>query len=307
MRIGIPKALLYYKQSPLWFEFFSHLNQEVIVSIDTDITLIKDGSLLAPSEACMPVKIFFGHVSHLKNKVDYVFIPRVVSVEGKAYTCPKFLGLPDMIKACDDMPPVLTATFDYRNNRKDFYRSVLLLGSHFSKNPLKILRAYRKGVHSLKKHEENLIKVVSNKKSKRNGLKIALVGHPYNLFDKYASLNLVERLRLRGVQIVTQENIEKDKLMMPLTTLSKQLFWTYEKEVVGGAFHFLNNHEVDGIIYMLSFACGPDSLMQCVIENKAKEKPDIPLLSLVVDEHSAEAGLMTRVEAFLDMLERKKK
>lgn len=303
MKIGIPKALLYYKQSPLWFEFFKKLDQEVIISSDTDISMINDGALLAPSESCMPVKIFYGHVNSLKNSVDYVFIPRVVSVEGQAYTCPKFLGLPDMIKAQKDMPPVLTATFDYRNNRKNFYLSVIKLGSAFTKNPLKILKAYKKGVQKIKEYEEKLLK----REEKKGKLQVALIGHPYNLFDKFASLNLIERLQNKNISVTTQENVEREKLVSSLSNLEKELFWTYEKEVVGGAFHFLKNKNVDGIIYLLSFACGPDSLMQGIIENKAREQTEVPLLSLVVDEHSAETGLLTRVEAFLDMLERKKR
>jgi predicted nucleotide-binding protein (sugar kinase/HSP70/actin superfamily) len=303
MKIGIPRALLYYKQGPLWLEFFRNLRAEIIVSNDTDISLLNEGSLLAPSESCMPVKIFFGHVKELVNKVDYVFIPRVVSVEGTAYTCPKFLGLPDMIEACEDMPPVLTATFDYRNDRKNFYRSVISLGQKFTKNPLKIIKAYKSGMRVLRKHEHLLYR----KTLKQGGLKVAVVGHPYNIYDKFASLNVIERLEKQGISVITQENLQRGDLLKALEGLPKKLFWTYEKEVVGGAFYFMDSTEVDGVVYMLSFACGPDSLMQKIIEQKAKNNLRVPLLTLVVDEHSSETGLLTRVEAFIDMLERKPK
>jgi predicted nucleotide-binding protein (sugar kinase/HSP70/actin superfamily) len=59
---------------------------------------------------------------------------------------------------------------------------------------------------------------------------------------------------------------------------------------------------VDGIIHITAFACGPDSIVDKYLEIEAKKRK-IPYMSVTIDEHTGEAGMRTRLEAFLDMLE----
>lgn len=60
--------------------------------------------------------------------------------------------------------------------------------------------------------------------------------------------------------------------------------------------------DVDGIIHVTAFACGPDSLVDRMVEIEARRRRKMPYLSIAVDEHTGEAGVRTRIEAFLDML-----
>ena len=62
---------------------------------------------------------------------------------------------------------------------------------------------------------------------------------------------------------------------------------------------FLREKQVNGIIYISSFACGIDSVVVELIKDKIDE---FPFMILKIDEHTGEAGLDTRVEAFADML-----
>ena len=64
------------------------------------------------------------------------------------------------------------------------------------------------------------------------------------------------------------------------------------------------NKKIDGIIALSAFGCGPDSLMVDEIDYHAKIK-GIPMIHLTIDEHTGEAGFITRIEAFVDMLTRK--
>ena len=52
-------------------------------------------------------------------------------------------------------------------------------------------------------------------------------------------------------------------------------------------------------VYLSNFRCGPDSFIWHYITEELKGKP---FLHLEVDEHSADAGMVTRIEAFLDSL-----
>ena len=76
--------------------------------------------------------------------------------------------------------------------------------------------------------------------------------------------------------------------------------------MTGTAAYYLLNEKVDGIIALSAFGCGPDSLMVDEIAYHCKEA-GMPLIHLTIDEHTGEAGFITRLEAFTDMLLRKKR
>ena len=68
----------------------------------------------------------------------------------------------------------------------------------------------------------------------------------------------------------------------------------------------MKDNKIDGMITVTAFGCGPDSLMVERITRKAK-RFNKPLLNLTIDEQTGEAGFITRLEAFVDMLFRKKR
>lgn len=94
--VGIPKGLFYFEHHVLWENFFCNLGCNVKVSDDTNKEILDWGVKHCSNETCLPVKVFHGHAYSLKDKVDYIFIPRYTSVDKNEYTCPKFCGLPDM-------------------------------------------------------------------------------------------------------------------------------------------------------------------------------------------------------------------
>ena len=91
-----------------------------------------------------------------------------------------------------------------------------------------------------------------------------------------------------------------------LKVLNTKLYWANENEMTGAAGYFMKTDKVDGIITITAFGCGPDSLMIERITRYAKRLKK-PLLNLTIDEHTGEAGFVTRLEAFTDMLFRKKR
>ena len=317
MKVGYPQALLYYKYFPLWETFFNHLGAEVVLSGPTNKGMLSLGTVEAENELCLPVKVFYGHLLSLADKVDTIFVPRIVSVEKTAFTCPKFMGLPDMSRATEtSLPPILDPTINWKLGWRQYLQTILELGQEFTGNKAKILSAYRAGVKALHEYHERVragetpIDIIEGREVPRGtaNLRIGLAGHPYNIYDKYTSMNLVKRLREMDASVTTAEMIPYHVLEKETSTLPKHLFWTYEREVVGTVFHWSRANSVDGIIYVLAFPCGPDSLIQTLLEHEMRrEGSKVPMMSLVIDEHSAEAGFLTRIEAFVDMLARKKR
>ena len=84
--------------------------------------------------------------------------------------------------------------------------------------------------------------------------------------------------------------------------MRKEIFWAFGKQILGAAEHFKSGSAVDGIIYMTSFGCGPDSMTGEIVERRCYRSGSIPFIRLNLDEHSGQAGLLTRLEAFVDMI-----
>lgn len=315
MKIGLPRGLLYYKYSPYWETFLVNIGFEVVVSPPTTRKLLKEGLIHAESEICLPVKVFYGHIASLIGKVDAIFIPRVVSVEGKSYTCPKFLGLPDMIKAAFPKIKIFSPTINARKGLKGYYRHLLMFAKQFGTGTMKAISAIMAAEKSQKQYISDLhkgklpITITNVNKTSENNLEnskvvVGIAGHAYNIFDEYLSVGLIKKLIERGVQVVTPENVPQRIWEKYSSRLPKHLFWTYEKELIGASLYWLENRLIDGLIYVMSFACGPDSIVQYVLEDEAR-KYNTPIMPLVLDEHTGEAGIITRIEAFLDMLRKK--
>jgi predicted nucleotide-binding protein (sugar kinase/HSP70/actin superfamily) len=107
MKIGIPRALLYYWYGPAWQAFFRAAGLEPVVSPPTNKAIMTAGLKAAVDEICLPVKVFIGHCLELQKTCDAVLVPRLTSVARKEFTCPKFMGLPDMVRRLLPRTPVI--------------------------------------------------------------------------------------------------------------------------------------------------------------------------------------------------------
>ncbi|MBE0428785.1 MAG: hypothetical protein IBX61_02815 [Thermoleophilia bacterium] len=324
MRVGIPRSLLYYKYLPFWKTFLASVGLEVETSPMTNRKILADGVKVAENELCVPVKAFYGHCLALRDRVDALFVPRVVSMEERAYTCPKFLGLPDMIAAVAErlgLPPLLTPHLNQREKPSEFkWQLINFARDEFGIDRLDAVAALESAKLAQRQFQDGLaggrtpldllpqsrLNRPRRRKAAGPSKRIGLLGHPYNIYDGYITQNLIARLEEIGAELVVPEMTDHHALMNAATDVPKQLYWTYEKEIMGAINLWTEKRQVDGVIYVLAFACGPDSLIQVLIEHRARTY-NVPLMSLTIDEHSGEAGLVTRIEAFTDMLMRKRR
>jgi predicted nucleotide-binding protein (sugar kinase/HSP70/actin superfamily) len=318
MRIGIPRALLAYYYLPLWETFFEQLGAEVVVSPSTNKALLDRGVQMSVDEACLPVKVYLGHVHELKNRVDVLFLPRIVSVEPGKYTCPKLLGMPDMVKNnIPDLPPIWNDTVNLSKRHRDIFPIVYRLGIRVTRSVVRIMKAYwlacrrqhqyesliRLGYAPEEAYESLKNKTTLPKCGLTPELTLAVVGHAYNIYDPYTSMRIIERLRAMGIRVITPEMMNPTAIHAATTHMGKDLFWTYCKRIMGTACHYIQKREpIDGIINIVAFGCGPDSLVGEMLERAARRNGEIPFMLLTIDEHTGEAGLITRLEAFLDMI-----
>lgn len=320
-RVGIPSSLFYYVHFPMWQTFFSELGIEVVTSGQTTKGLLDDGVKEALADACVPIKLFFGHVIALKDKVDYLFIPRIVCLNRKTIYCPKFLGLPDMIRhGLSGMPPIIDVQMDNREGWGSLWKSYLKIGRIFGRSKVKIFLAYLKAravarrFHSLLQSglhpPEAMAALKEGVKSPPRGEKsgdlvFAVLGYPYEVHDQFISVGLVKKLKKMGVSVITMENLSPKKVARA-NMLKKAMFWTFSDLALNSAYYLFQEGKVDGIIHLTAFGCGPDSMVDKLMEMASRDYPHIPYMSITIDEHTGDAGISTRLEAFLDMVKRKK-
>jgi len=320
MRIGIPRALFYYSFFPLWYGFFKSLGHEVIVSDVTNKKIIEDGCQLCVDDACLPVKICYGHLKNLQDKVDVIFLPRIISIAPKEYICPKFLGLPDMVKTnMPYLPKIIDTELNLYRKKSKLYEHFLKTGLKIGANKFEILKAFYIAKKYQQRFENCIIdnqmlitdyyyKNLGQKDLKPinpplNGLKVLVLGHPYNIHDSYINLDLLSKLKKANITPITYEMIRADCIQRGSSLLSKKMFWSLGQKVLGCAYYYLDYKKFDGIIHLASFGCGPDSLIGELLEHKVMRDYSVPFLYLNLDEHSGQAGFDTRIEAFIDILE----
>lgn len=317
LRVGIPRALLYYSYYPAWKVFFEEIGAEVILSKKTSREIVTDGIKNAVDEACLPVKIFYGHVISLKDKVDYLFVPRLVSVEKKARICPKFLGLPEMIKyGISGLPPIIDTVVDLSNSPGQIFNAAWQIGKVLQVSPLRLFPAFLKARRSLENYQKLLLagylpeeameimqeNISPREKVKGKKLTILLLGHPYSIYDAYFSMNLLDKIKRMGVSFITPEMIRSKSVEKYWRSFPRKMYWTFGRKNWGGASYFIEHGGIDGIIYLTAFGCGIDSFLGELIEREVRKAGNMPFMFINIDEHTGEAGMLTRLEAFIDMI-----
>lgn len=323
--IGIPRGMSYYGNYPFWHGFFSALGFKIILSDPTTKQTMSDGSALVVTETCLPIKIYLGHILNLINKkgVKNIFVPSLQSIAPKIYNCSKIRGLPDLVRnVVKGDFNIVEATLDKSAKNQGLYtflaESVAPFGitdmdriKQASKQGWKVYNNFllmmRAGI-SYKKALKNAIegKILLENVEKSRPINVALVSHGYNIYDERACMKIFDKLEAMDVNVYTSLQLTDEQMNEGIAFLGQRKYWANEHEMTGTAGHYLKDNKIDGIVTLNAFGCGPDSLMVERIMRKAKETGK-PLLSLTIDEHTGEAGFITRLEAFIDMLYRKKR
>lgn len=322
--IGIPRAMSFYNNYPFYYGFFNDLGIKIVLSDVTTKQTMSDGAALVVTETCLPIKVYVGHVLNLIHKgVKNILIPSIQSTDVKIYNCSKIRGLPDLIRnVVKEDFNLVEATLDKSEKHQGLYDFLEDCVRPFGITDKKLIKKASKAgwrcynnFHVMAKsgmpYSKALSyalqgKVVISSSQKEYPISIALVGHGYNIFDDRVCMKISDKLEKMDVKVCTSLQLSSEQLNEGIASLGNDKYWANEDEVTGTAGHYLKDNKIDGIITITAFGCGPDSLMIERITRHAKQFGK-PLLNLTIDEQTGEAGFVTRIEAFVDMLFRKKR
>jgi predicted nucleotide-binding protein (sugar kinase/HSP70/actin superfamily) len=299
MKIGIPRALLYYQYSPLWEGFFGALGAQCVVSPETNREIVEMGQRCAVDEACLSYKIYLGHVAYLLDRCDAVFVPRIGRSGRSGTVCTRFAAIYDLVANTFRSDKIALLHYNIDLDQKENELSAFLkLGAQLGKTKAQSLFAYWTA-----KQAQSAAQMIAADDQKRRlagpGVKILLIAHPYNTYDPFTGSPVVRALADMGAVPVLGCACESRAAIAASYALSETVPWEASRELLGAV--ALMGPKTDGIILLSAFPCGPDSMVNEIIIRRVKDKP---ILSLTLDGQEGTAGLETRIESFLDIIAR---
>ena len=293
MKIGIPRSINYYQNRYMWKYFFEYLKIETIISPKTNRKIMESGVELANDEMCLSLKNYLGHVCYLKDKCDYILIPRIDNYGRGNQTCTNFLSFYDLVNNLLDVK-VLNYNIDYVN-RKTEYKGYLQIGNALGFSDSRIKEAYE---YAKVKNNKELKRIYmdSYNRLRSNKTKILIVGHDYNTMDELIGNPIINYLKKNNCEVILCTDLPACETNRLSYKISQTLYWKYNKENIG-AIEYCGN-KIDGIILLSSFPCGPDSIVNELVIRKVNK----PIINLVIDDLDSFTGIETRLESFLDIV-----
>jgi predicted CoA-substrate-specific enzyme activase len=309
--IGIPMALMNWQLLPLFARFFKAMGFDVITSGLTDKRIIRMGVESVNAQPCFPVKAAYGHIAELiEKKVDYIFLPSVVSMTASFpqnesnQLCPYVQSLVYQAQAAFNNKlggtKILTVPIRLGEGQRLLQKSFIALGEKLGISASAVRKAIKEGFSAQGRFDKALLdkgKEILDQIGPEQRIFI-LVSRPYNGCDEGLNLQLSKKLDELGVRAIPMDMLALDQVPLSDESLHKQVYWSYGQKILRAA-ELIKSDKRLFAIYLSNFSCGPDSFLLTFFKDIMEQKP---CLLLEFDEHSADAGVITRLEAFLDSL-----
>jgi predicted nucleotide-binding protein (sugar kinase/HSP70/actin superfamily) len=299
MIIGIPRALLYHRYHCLWETFFEHLNLQVVVSRETDKAILERGGVCAIDEACLSSKIYLGHVESLLGRCDLVFVPRVSNFgQRDNILCTKFEALPDIVSNTFRHRGIklLDCNIDGRQSENEL-SAFMLMRKKLGKKRFQTFYAYMLAKQAEKLEQDSLAREQERRLEEAEGLKLLIVGHSYNVYDKFIGGPILHYLKALGATPIIADRVDRKRALSRAAELTSTMPWLFNRELTGAVQEC--REKVDGLILLSAFPCGPDSLANEILLRRVS---GLPTLNLLVDSQEGAAGIETRLESFIDII-----
>jgi predicted CoA-substrate-specific enzyme activase len=309
--IGIPMALASWQLLPTFSRFFKELGFEVVMSGRTSKETIRKGVESITAQPCFPVKVAYGHIAELIEKgVDYIFLPSVVSATASFDTnkhnhfCPYVQSFPYQVLSSFNgklgNAKLLISTLRLGENSKLTGKDFAALAKKLNVSANLALSAMQKGFEAQRGFEQAML---DKGKEILAGVRpdeklFVLVSRPYNGCDEGVSLQLPGKFTDAGVEVIPMEMLDLKSASLGDEKLHSKIYWSYGQKILRAAEIIRQDNRLFAV-YLSNFSCGPDSFLMPFFKDIMGDKP---CLQLEIDEHSADAGVVTRIEAFLESL-----
>jgi predicted CoA-substrate-specific enzyme activase len=301
--IGIPYIFYFHDYLPFWTTLLWELGFKVEVSPPTDRKTVDLGLENVIAETCFPVKAAFGHIRHLIGKnVDAILLPSFVDLNlpghplGRGYACPYTQTVPYTaaiaLRGATFLTPVISfhrGNSFLKKELKKIFRPYDMKQADLEKALAVAEKAQLKFAKDIKQEGKRILSGLQEKA-------VVIIGRAYNAFDSGMNLNIPKKLADLGVI-----SLPMDFLPLEDQDISREwpnMYWRAGQRILSAA-RTITQNPLLYPVYIGNFSCGPDSFIIKFFEEELAGKP---YLHLEIDAHSADAGAITRCEAFLDSI-----
>ncbi len=309
-RIGFNRSFLVNTYYPLYSTFFTEIGLDIVLPDTPD----QKGIDKREAPFCYPAELTHGFFSTLVNMEappDYIFLPHFKAVpaadgESESEVCPFVQGetfflrstfQEEIRKLKANGTVLLTPLLDLTGGMEAAKTPLVDIAKRMGIFPGKAEEAFKKALGQQKACFEEMKKKGRQAliELEKNPEKIAVVifGRPYNAFTDEAHMGIPHKLASRGVTA-----IPFDCLLYEQKKNKKHMYWGMGQQILKAA-TFVSEHPQLFGTFITNFSCGPDSFLIGYFRDIMGQKPS---LTLELDSHTADAGLETRIEAFLDIV-----
>jgi predicted CoA-substrate-specific enzyme activase len=304
--VGMQRTLYGFQTSVLWADFFDQLGYRLVLTRPTDNRISSRGTEIMEGETCYPVKISHGHIRELAGNVKFLFIPSIINMKtplksGPGYYCPMIQSNAYMVRMAMGLEPSHILSPVVHLQRSIETLAVEIAGQMRPK--LKVsMPAIRKALrHAVSKNNDFIKDVHAYGRRIMQSLDpekpvLVVTGRHYNMYDKRLNLNLGRNLSKLGMQALPMDFIDTDTVDL---SDFQSMYWGLGAQILKTA-RFIKARPNCYGIHLTNFSCGADSFLEHFYRHIMGDKP---YLILELDEHTAEAGMMTRLEAFKNVIE----
>ncbi len=314
VRIGIPRIFFFHDFLPFWSTLLWELGFEVETSGETKRHLINKGVESILSESCFPHKVAHGHIRDLIEKgVDAILIPSFINLNDeisplRGLACPYAQTMPYVANVAFRgekgvlnqkirlLKPIVNLSKGKRFLTAEIHRSLKSFGIS--------LRAVQRAFEMAEKAQEEFITAIKKRGrevlNNVSGRAIVILGRSYNAFDSGVNLEIPKKLSTIGVFSIPMDFLPLEEV--DIHTVWPNMYWRSGQNLLRAAEIIRDNPHLFAL-YIGNFSCGPDSFIQRFFKETLAGKP---YLHIEIDEHSADAGVITRCEAFLDSITNRK-
>jgi predicted CoA-substrate-specific enzyme activase len=304
--VGMQRSLYTLQTGVMWAHFFDRLGYRLVLTPSTNSQISSSGIESMMAETCYPVKVSHGHVKELMGKTRFLFLPSIVTMptptdQETGFFCPLVQANQYMVRAALGLEmeavlnPVVHLKYDLstlalelteqmaakigrsRRQIKKALEVALERQSQFAQDLL------RKGKEVLEAHDPSEPMVV-------------VTGRPYNLHDERLNLRMGQNLAKIGMAAMPMDFIDVSSVDL---SDFPNMYWGIGAQILRAAKFVRSRPNFFGL-HITNFSCGADSFIEHFYKYIMQEKP---YLILELDEHSAVAGVMTRLEAFRNVIE----
>ncbi|MCX5992170.1 MAG: acyl-CoA dehydratase activase [Chloroflexi bacterium] len=303
--VGIPRALAAYDYAPLLIGFLNSLGTKVVLSSKTTKQITEEAVELGYTDSCFPLKLLHGHAASLKQ-VDYILYPSAIRLglkegdEDQKYSCPLVQASPFIIRQALNLEQrMLIPVIDLSRGNDDTINNLtdVAVRMGFTKKQGKMaaiagLEAQSEFEAALVEHGKKLLQQIRH----NNQLGVVIFSRSYMSQDSGANLGIAEKLAQLGVVPIPLDYLSLSSVNV--REYSDRPYWFCESKHIAGAAIAAKDPQLYGLI-LTNFGCGPNSFVLNIVRDIMGNKP---LGQLEIDEHAAEAGIITRLEAFVDTI-----